>query len=163
MRAWRGALCCTRRHGRDAGKRAGSRLGQATPARAVHRRSWAWNPFIIKELDRRPAQVIQLRIGLGFRRTDHCEREVLGDFAFAIDSYLNPSLSKAARPTERTIAKIVRVEAHHQRNERLNTTPSTTVIRTPTQQINKMNQRIVVVQPHNDRTKAALLANMCPF
>jgi len=81
----------------------------------------------------------------------------------ATDCYLNPSLSKAARLTERTMAKTVRVEAHHQRNERLNTKPSNTAIRTPTQQVNKMNQRIVVVQSRRDKIKAALLSNICLF
>jgi hypothetical protein len=77
--------------------------------------------------------------------------------------YLNPSLSRAAKLTESTMAKIVSIQAHHQRNERLNTKPSTTAIRAPTQQINKMSHRIVVVESRHDRIKAALTSNIDPF
>jgi len=65
--------------------------------------------------------------------------------------------------TESTMAKTVRVEAHHQRNERLNSKPSTTAIGTPTQQRNKMSHKIVVVQPRPDNIHAALTSNTCSF
>ena len=60
---------------------------------------------------------------------------------------------------ESTIAKNARVEAHHQRNERLNSTPSTTAISEPTQQMSKPSHRTVVVQPRHVNVQTALNSN----
>lgn len=76
---------------------------------------------------------------------------------------MKPSLSKAARLTEATMAKAARVDAHHQRNERLNSRPSTTAIRVPMQQKSRMSHRPVVIESRNDNIETALTSNTRSF
>ena len=73
---------------------------------------------------------------------------------------MKPSLSKAARLTESTIAKTVRVEAHHQKNERLNSRPSTTAISAPRQQRARMSHRADVVVLRHDNIQTAPASNI---
>jgi hypothetical protein len=77
--------------------------------------------------------------------------------------YLKPNLSKAARLIESITAKTVRVEAHHQRNERLKNRPSIAAISAPMKQKNRMNHRLVVIESRIENIQTAPTPNISPF